>query len=57
MFRYLPIQTLEHVDQIFGTFNFFGKAEQWGYLDIFRTLTENFVPVNFHYNNKACFTG
>ena len=29
--------------------------EDWGMLDIMRSLTDNFVSVNYHMNNWGCF--
>lgn len=29
--------------------------EEWGMLDIFRTLKQHFVSVNYHMNNKGCW--
>jgi hypothetical protein len=30
-------------------------SEEWGHLDIFRSLTDKFIPVNFHSNNNGCY--
>ena len=55
-FRYLPVEYLDNIDQIFmeSHFDFLGR-EQWGYLDIYKTLAEKFVNVNFNNNNNGCF--
>lgn len=54
--KYLPTNLLDKVDQIVGEFHL-GHIykEEWGMLDIFRTLADKFVVVNLHMTNFACF--
>ena len=54
--KYFPVDKLDNVDQITGELHF-GKIypEEWGMLDIFRTLMTKFVNVNLHMNNWGCF--
>ena len=54
-FKYFPVEQLEFIDQITGELHFdVIYPEEWGMLDIFRTLREHFVPVDFHMNNYGC---
>lgn len=55
-FRYLPTDYLDYFDQItmeahFGSI----YPEMWGHLDMFKSLAEKFISVNYHINNNACF--
>ncbi len=54
--RYLPVEYLDNIVQIYmeAHFDFLGP-EQWGYLDIFRTIADKFVNVNYNNNNNGCF--
>ena len=46
---------LDNIDQIVGELHFGDiYGEEWGMLDIFRTLMTKFVNVNLHMNNYAC---
>ena len=53
--KYFPVEGLENIDQILMEVHF-GKTfpEEWGMLDIYRTLMTYFVPVNLHMNNHGC---
>ena len=43
------------MDQIVGEFHFAEiHFEEWGNLDIIRSLTSKFVNVNYHMTNFAC---
>jgi hypothetical protein len=53
--KYFPIDKLDYVDQIAGELHFGNiYPEEWGVLDMFRTLMTKFVNVNLHMNNWAC---
>lgn len=46
---------LDNVDQIVGEWHFWPiYTEEWGMLDIIRSLNEKFVMVNLHMTNFAC---
>jgi hypothetical protein len=53
--KVFPVELLDYVDQIAGELHFDTiYKEEWGMLDIFRTLMTKFVPVNLHHNNWGC---
>lgn len=53
--KYFPVDKLDYIDQISGELHFAHiYREEWGMLDIFRTLMKKFVNVNLHMNNYAC---
>lgn len=55
-FKALPLKYLDLIDQIVIELHFDSiYPEEWGMLDIFRTLSEKFVSVNYHNNNWGCF--
>ena len=48
-FKYFPIELLKWIDQIVIEFHFAPiYPEEWGQIDIYRTISKYFVPVNFH---------
>lgn len=54
-FRYFPTEYLDYIDQIIMEVHFDEiDPEVWGNLDIFRTLADKFVNVNYHMNNYGC---
>jgi hypothetical protein len=61
--KYFPMEDLDYVDQIVTELHFGGIGpnvwgiypEAWGHLDIFRSLTEKFVIVNYHCMNGVRF--
>jgi hypothetical protein len=55
-FKYLPTEYLDYIDQIVIEFHF-GNIfpETWGHLDIYRSIADKFIPVNYHPNNFACY--
>ena len=54
-FKYFPVELLDYVDQMVGELHFDNiYREEWGMLDIFRTLMTKFVSVNLHMNNWGC---
>lgn len=53
--KYIPTERLEQIDQMVGEFHLYPIFhEEWGILDILRSLTEKFVVVNLHMTNFAC---
>jgi hypothetical protein len=53
--KYFPIDKLDNIDQIVGELHFGNiYPEEWGMLDIFRSIMTKFVNVNLHMNNYAC---
>jgi hypothetical protein len=49
------MEKLDYIDQIAGELHFgFIYAEEWGMLDILRSLMSKFVNINLHMNNHAC---
>ena len=53
--KYFPIEKLDYIDQIAGEFHLDQiYKEEWGMLDIFRTLSDKFVMVNLHMTNWEC---
>lgn len=49
---------LEKVDMLLIEFHFQSiHPEEWGLLDIARTLAGKFVSVNYHFSNWSCFVG
>jgi hypothetical protein len=55
-FRYFPTEFLDYIDQIIMEVHFdFIYPDIWGNLDIFRSLADKFVNVNYHMNNYACY--
>jgi hypothetical protein len=44
------MEDLDYIDQIVIDLHFGPNQylEYWGHLDIFRSLAEKFIPVNFH---------
>ena len=57
-FKYFPTEYLDYIDQIVGELHFdFIYREEWGALDILRTLDSKFVNVNLHMNNYGCMGG
>lgn len=53
--KYIPVEMFDKVDMIVGEWHLrTGYMEEWGILDIVRTLTEKFVVVNLHMTNFAC---
>lgn len=55
-FRYLPIDYLDYFDQIILEAHFGDiYPEFWGNLDMFRSLSDKFISVNYHINNFGCF--
>ena len=56
--KYFPIEHLDYIDQIVGELHFEKiYNEEWGMLDIFRSLMTKFVNVNYHMNNWGCMRG
>ena len=54
--KFLPTEELEYIDQIFAEFHFADThREEWGILDIFRTLTKKFIPVSYRAPHWMCF--
>ena len=46
------------IDQIVIELHFSYLApEEWGVLDILKSLSDEFVSVNYHFNNWSCFIG
>jgi hypothetical protein len=53
--KYFPTEDLDYIDQITIELHFdWIYPETWGHLDIFRSLAEKFIPVNYHASNWAC---
>jgi hypothetical protein len=53
--KYFPIEKLDYIDQIAGEIHLDQiYKEEWGMLDIFRTLADKFVMVNYHMTNWEC---
>jgi hypothetical protein len=47
--KYFPMEDLDYIDQIMLEIHFgIISQETWGNLDIFRSLTEKFISVNYH---------
>jgi hypothetical protein len=56
--KVFPLEYLDYVDQFSGEFHFAEiYREEWGMLDILRSIMSKFVPVNLHMNNWACTNG
>lgn len=54
-FKYFPLEQLDYLDQMVGELHFDSIYwEEWGMLDIFRSIMTKFVPVNLHMNNWGC---
>ena len=55
-FKYFPVKDLEYIDVIVMEIHMgFIYPEEWGMLDVYRTLTEHFAVVNIHENNIVCY--
>jgi hypothetical protein len=55
-FKTMPLKYLDLIDQIIMEVHLDNiYYEEWGMLDIFRTLADKFVNVNYHNNNHGCF--
>ena len=50
------MEKLDYIDQILAEFHLgvAGSAEEWGKLEIIRSLMTKFVPVIYHMNNWGC---
>ena len=56
--KYFPTEYLDYIDQFILELHFVDLyPEEWGMLDIFRTLMTKFVSVNMHMNNNDCLAG
>jgi hypothetical protein len=56
-FRAFPLEQLDYIDQIVAELHFDNLyPEEWGLIDIFKTLLTKFVPVNLHMNNHGCMS-
>ena len=53
--KYFPTEKLKYIDQIVAEIHFDQiYPEEWGVLDIFKSLMREFVSVNYHMNNYSC---
>jgi len=53
--KHFPVEDLQYIDQIAFEFHLGAiYPEQWGQLDILRTLMKYFVNINYHMNNYSC---
>jgi len=56
--KHLPLEYLDYFDQIAFEIHVGDiYPEQWGQLDILRTLNTKFININCHMNNNACTVG
>lgn len=50
------MELLDNIDQIAMEVHFDSiYPELWGNLDMFKSLLDKFISVNYHINNNACF--